>query len=67
MDGYEVVRQLKANEATKNIHVTAVTGYEQDIDVQRGREAGFDNYVLKPAPVDEILRQLTTLAGVRLH
>ena len=49
MDGYEVARALRKAPATAGTHLVALTGYGQDEDRRRGREAGFDDYLTKPA------------------
>jgi CheY-like chemotaxis protein len=48
MDGCEVARQLRARPETAAVLLVAVTGYGQDHDVERCREAGFDHHILKP-------------------
>jgi two-component system cell cycle response regulator DivK len=50
MDGLELTRRLKADPATKDIVVIAVTAYAMKGDEERAREAGCDGYV--PKPVD---------------
>ncbi len=49
MDGYEVARTLRKAPTTSRVHLVALTGYGQDEDRKRGREAGFDDYLTKPA------------------
>ncbi len=46
--GYELILELKADEALKNIPVMAVTAYAGREDEERIRAAGADNYVSKP-------------------
>lgn len=48
MDGLEVCRRLKADEATKRIPVIFVTGLEQTEDETQGFEAGAVDYIVKP-------------------
>ena len=48
MDGYEVVRKLRAMDALKRVRVVALTGYGQEEDRRRSREAGFDQHMTKP-------------------
>ena len=48
MDGLEVCRRLKADEATKRIPVIFVTGLEQTEDETHGFEAGAVDYIVKP-------------------
>jgi two-component system cell cycle response regulator len=64
MDGFEVCRQLKANQATMHLPVLMVTTLDQPMDRVRGLEAGADDFLTKP--VDEIaliarVRSLTRL------
>ncbi|MFZ5547124.1 MAG: response regulator [Pseudomonadota bacterium] len=48
MDGYEVARRLRELPQVRHARLIALTGYGQASDRQRGREAGFDEHLLKP-------------------
>lgn len=48
MDGYEVARQLRRQHGAACPRLVAVTGYGQDRDRQKSREAGFDIHLVKP-------------------
>jgi CheY-like chemotaxis protein len=48
MSGYEIVRKLRAQPQFKTLVVAAMTGYGQDADRQRSKEAGFDFHLTKP-------------------
>ena len=48
MDGYEVARRLRQMPQLAGALLLALTGYGQLADRQRGREAGFDDHLLKP-------------------
>ena len=48
MDGYEVCRQLKADDSTCEIPVIFVTAMEQESDETRGLEMGAADYITKP-------------------
>ncbi|MDH5527427.1 MAG: response regulator [Nitrospirota bacterium] len=48
MDGFEVLRRLRKEDATRNIPVVAVTGNAMPADRERGEQAGFDDYLVKP-------------------
>jgi CheY-like chemotaxis protein len=50
MDGLELTRRLKADPATNQIVIIAVTAYAMKGDEERAREAGCDGYI--PKPVD---------------
>ena len=56
--GYEVARRLRDMPATSECVLVAVTGWGQEDDRQRAREAGFDRHIVKPvdpAQIDLIL------------
>jgi len=48
MDGYEVARRLREMAATRAALLIALTGYGQQGDRERGKDAGFDAHMLKP-------------------
>jgi len=54
MDGYEVARALRADPATRNVRLVALTGYAAPDDEARAREAGFDVHVAKPPSIGAI-------------
>ncbi len=54
LDGYEVCRRLRQQGLTKT-RIIAVTGYGQDRDRQRSREAGFDAHAVKPVDPSELM------------
>jgi CheY-like chemotaxis protein/anti-sigma regulatory factor (Ser/Thr protein kinase) len=48
IDGYEVLRRLRADDATHDIPVIAISANALRADIERGRAAGFDDYLTKP-------------------
>jgi two-component system, cell cycle response regulator DivK len=48
VDGLELTRSLKANPATAEIRIVAVTAYAMSADRQRALAAGCDDFVTKP-------------------
>ncbi len=48
IDGYEVARRLRANPDFTTTPLAAITGYGQDDDQRRSREAGFNLHLTKP-------------------
>ena len=48
MDGLELTRHLKADAATRDIVVVALTAYAMKGDEERAHAAGCDGYVAKP-------------------
>jgi CheY-like chemotaxis protein len=60
MDGLELALRMRQAPSTTPLILVAVTGYAQEADRQRTREAGFDAHLAKPIDVhalDELLRQ----------
>ena len=61
MDGYEVVRQLRAY-CFKPVPVCiAMTGYDQQEYRTRATDAGFDRYLVKPVNIDVLTRLIADL------
>jgi CheY-like chemotaxis protein len=56
MDGFEVARRLR-EQLGRRVRLVALTGWGQDEDRRRSREAGFDHHLTKP-PEPEVLDQL---------
>ncbi len=48
MDGYEVARRLRLSARGAHRTLVALTGYGQQDDRQRARDAGFDAHLVKP-------------------
>lgn len=48
LNGYQVCRELKKQEATKNIPVIMLTAKTQESDRFWGKETGADDYITKP-------------------
>ena len=61
IDGYQVLKALKADEATRNIPVVLVSGKDEIDDKMTGYELGAVNYVTKPIDPDFIKEVVRTL------
>ncbi len=55
IDGYEVARRMRAEPATRDMVLVALTGYGQEEDRRRALDAGFDDHLVKPADPRRIL------------
>ena len=62
IDGYEVARRLRANEATRGMKLIALTGYGLAEDQRRVLEAGFDLHLVKPVDIDHLMRAIGSCA-----
>jgi CheY-like chemotaxis protein len=65
MDGYEVARRLRADPAASRVHLIALTGYGQEHDRERAREAGFGAHLVKSADIGAVNLTLASLPSVR--
>lgn len=54
LDGYEVARQLRREPRLGSPLLVATTGYGQDADRVRSRQAGFDEHLVKPIDFDRL-------------
>ncbi|MFK3740649.1 response regulator [Massilia sp. TN1-12] len=63
IDGYEVARRLRQDEATRGIRLIALTGYGLEEDQRRGLEAGFDLHMVKPVELNALLERLGDVAA----
>ncbi|WP_165250277.1 hybrid sensor histidine kinase/response regulator [Paludisphaera soli] len=59
MDGYEVASRLRREECGRHAVIVAVSGYGQDEDRRRSKEAGMDHHLLKPLDYDALLSLLS--------
>jgi CheY-like chemotaxis protein len=57
MDGYLVAQQLRTKSSLRGVVLAALTGYGDEQDRRRSKEAGFDQHFVKPLD----LRALRTL------
>jgi CheY-like chemotaxis protein len=60
-DGYAVSRTLRLEPELKEAYLIAVTGYGQEEDQLRAREAGFDAHLTKPIDLSELEQMLAGL------
>jgi PAS domain S-box-containing protein len=60
MDGYEVCRRLREQPWARTMFIVALTGWGQEEDRRRTREAGFDLHLVKPVDPDELMRVLAS-------
>jgi CheY-like chemotaxis protein len=49
LNGYDAARRIREHASGKNLVLIALTGWGQDEDRQRSRDAGFDGHLAKPA------------------
>jgi CheY-like chemotaxis protein len=60
LNGYDATRQIRAQASGQRVKVIALTGWGQEHDRMRSREAGCDGHLVKPVDVAELERLLRT-------
>jgi DNA-binding response OmpR family regulator len=61
MTGYEACRAIKNHETTSHIPVVILSAKGQDEEVDQGKDAGADDYILKPFAPDELARRIAEI------
>ncbi len=56
MDGYEVARAMRADDALRGTYLVALSGYARAEDRERSARAGFDWHLAKPPSTEELQR-----------
>jgi DNA-binding response OmpR family regulator len=64
MNGIEVCQVVKHELGLENAHIVMLTAKGQELDKQKGREAGADSYVTKPFDPDEMLAKAKEILGL---
>jgi len=54
LDGYETARRLASRPWAARTQIVAVTGWGQETDRQRAKEAGFHRHLVKPVDLDAL-------------
>jgi DNA-binding response OmpR family regulator len=65
LDGFELTRRLRAEEATSRMPIILLTARAQDADVQAGFDAGADDYLRKPFSPQELRARVQAILGRR--
>jgi CheY-like chemotaxis protein len=60
MNGYDVCRAIRAHPEGKDVMIVALTGWGQEDDRRRSREAGFDAHLVKPVDYTALVSLLAT-------
>ncbi len=56
MDGYAVARAIRCDPGLRTVRLIALSGYGQEEDRRRSREAGFDAHLIKPVDFADLRR-----------
>ena len=61
MDGHDVAEHIRARPELEDVTLIALTGWGQEADRRRAKEAGFDYHLIKPADVSALQALLMSL------
>ena len=62
LNGYEVARHIRQQPFGQGMVLVATTGWGQDADRRRSKDAGFDHHLVKPLDPDKLLELLAALS-----
>lgn len=63
--GYEVLKELRAEDGTRGIPVIAISANAMEADVKKGMQAGFEEYITKPIDISRLLTSVYTVLDSR--
>lgn len=66
MDGYTLCRTVKSDEKTADIPVVICSSLGETADLERGFDAGADEYLVKPVVPEELVSRLHSLLASRM-
>jgi CheY-like chemotaxis protein len=65
IDGFAMLRRLRAEERTKHLPIVIVSGFDRHQDVERGKALGADDYIVKPLMEYHFLGRIKRLGDRR--
>ncbi|MDR5738408.1 CheR family methyltransferase [Caballeronia sp. LZ016] len=63
MNGYELMRRMRADPRWASVSAIAFTGHSREEDVQAAKNAGFDAHLAKPLDFNQLLETLCTVVA----
>ncbi len=64
LNGYDACRRIREQPWSRGMEIVALTGWGQEDDLRRSKEAGFDDHLVKPVGL-AILEKLLARPGAR--
>jgi DNA-binding response OmpR family regulator len=65
LDGFDLTRRLREDESTSKMPIILLTARTQEADVERGFDAGADDYLRKPFSPQELRSRVQAILGRR--
>ena len=66
MSGYEVCERIKAEPTLTDAYVIMLTAKGQEVDRQRGKKVGADEYITKPFDPDYLIERTENILAISL-
>lgn len=63
LSGIDVLREIRADEALRNVRVVLLTARSRDTDVDMGFSTGADDYLIKPFSPRELVHRIAALVA----
>ena len=60
IDGFEVIRRLRSNEATADIRIVILSALNSNEDVVKGFDLGANDFIMKPIIMEKLLSCVVT-------
>ena len=60
IDGFEVIRRLRAAEATKELPIIILSALNSEQDIAKGFQLGANDFINKPIIMEKLLSSVTT-------
>lgn len=66
LNGIDATRRIRAEEWGQGIKIIALTGWGQELDRERSRDAGCDGHLVKPVSLEDLQKPLADLTVARV-
>jgi DNA-binding response OmpR family regulator len=63
MSGFDLLEQLRADEATRSLPVVMLTAHGREVEKEKGMALGASDYITKPFSTRELVSRVQTLLG----
>ena len=61
LNGWDTARRIREQPWGKTMILVALTGWGQEEDRRKSKDAGFDHHMVKPVDIDALLKMLAAL------
>ena len=60
IDGFEVIRRLRADEKTKKLPIIILSALNSEADIVKGFKLGANDFINKPIIMEKLINSVTT-------